>query len=143
VAFGSEAANLVVNDTNAFRDVFVRKNDASNPPGRITFSVSPKQGQRKLNLGSVKVGRSKTRSFTVANSGGRQLVVRIVAPESPFLVTVHRDSDLSFTLEPRKRKKITVTFRPTVAGRVAETLRVQSNDPRQPEAEVQLVGVGR
>jgi Tol biopolymer transport system component len=143
VAFGSEAANLVVNDTNAFRDVFVRRNDASSPPGRITFSISPKQGQRKLNLGSVKVRRSKTRSFTIANSGGRQLVVRIVAPESPFFVTVHRDDDLSFTLEPRRRRKITVAFRPTEAGRVVETLRIQSDDSRQPETEVQLIGVGR
>ena len=101
-------------------------------PGSL-LTWSPKA----INFGKVKMGKAKSKNIKIKNSGKVNLVVRIVAPASPF-----GSSSSELTLAYKHSASIPVNFQPKSAGTTPGTLTIQSSDPSHPNVSIVLSGTG-
>lgn len=91
-----------------------------------------------LDFGSLYIGLVARESVEVRNAGTDLLTVSSVEIAPAAFAT-----DLSgFTLAPGERRSLAVNFAPSMAGEVAGTLTVQSDDPDTPALTVTLRGEG-
>ena len=138
-------------NTTYFYRVFAFNNfgnsDASNiaadttPPSPIpvfpVITVSPDS----INFGSVRATQGATRTLTITNAGGPDLVItNIFDPQAPF--SIINKPALPFAIPSGQSREITVQFAPTAIQRFASSLTIQSNDPTRPLVTVNLEGVG-
>lgn len=87
---------------------------------------------------NVASGTSATRVVTVTNNGNAPLnVTNITSSDSHFTV-----SSTNFTVAASSSQNVTVTFSPTAAGGLNETLTFFSNDPVMPQATLAVSGNG-
>jgi hypothetical protein len=95
-------------------------------------------------FGNVEVGTSSTTIITIASVGGHPLelmTVWVKAESSPdFSVTYC--PVLPRTINPGCSVEVEVTFSPTESGYASAVLKVIANDPYEPEALVDLIGMG-
>jgi len=95
-------------------------------------------------FGNVKMKRSKTASFKVANNGTANLSIlasTITGTDaSMFKITSGSGSK---TIKPGKTLTIKVTFKPTSKGSKSSTLMITSNDPDTPTIDILLSGIGQ
>jgi hypothetical protein len=81
---------------------------------------------RTLDAGAVTVGRSKTLTFDVANTGTVPLTIsRAIEPSGDFAASVPLPEGI--TLDPRTRVHVKVVFRPTSVGSYSGEYRLNSN----------------
>lgn len=101
------------------------------PAGQAQLSRSA------LSFGKVRVRRSKTLVFWVANTGDGPLTVRGTA-KAPFSVR-----GVPATVQPGKLARLRVTFRPGAPRAFSALLRLTTDDPDRPRLSVRLRGAGR
>ena len=94
----------------------------------------------RLNLGQVRLGRTKTAKFRITNTGPGTLAVTVGAPAAPFRIL---DGGGSFILPARQTRIVTVEFAPTSTGSVSSAIAVSSSDARKPATTVIVSGRGR
>ena len=95
------------------------------------------------NFENVKVKKSKSASFKVQNNGKANLtmVTLMIGPDaSMFRLTSGGGNK---TIKPGKFLTLKVTFKPTLTGSKASTLRMVSNDPDEPTIDIPLIGTGQ
>jgi hypothetical protein len=107
---------------------------AGAPEGRLRVSPA------RLRFGRVRVGRAVRRRLTLRNVGPGRLFGQIEASGPPFAVGIPGDG--AFTLPPRKRLSVLVTFTPQNRGRFTDPLTIVSDDPQHPELDVEVTGTG-
>jgi hypothetical protein len=95
---------------------------------------------RRLDVGAVRVGSSRTVVLDVANAGTVPLTItRAIAPLGAFSTPTPLPEGIS--LDAKARVHVRVTFAPTQRGPATGTFRVTSTDGRGPIV-VHLVGRG-
>lgn len=92
-----------------------------------------------LNFNSVVLGRSKKLAVLVKNEGSDPLELQPATLNHPSFAS---DADESILIAPFESRVINVTFAPTEAGVVTDTLTINTNDPLRPQLQVQLAGDG-
>jgi len=95
-------------------------------------------------FGNVKVKRSKTASFKVANSGTANLLIlatSITGADAPMFTITSGGGNR--TIKPGKTLTIKVGFKPTSTGSKTSTLRITSNDSDTPTIDILLSGIGQ
>lgn len=100
-------------------------------PGKIRVEPT------KLAFGTVRVGRSATRKFTVRNTGRTDLTFRVSLPEGTAYTL---DQSGEIELAAGKSRKIAVTFTPTARGKQNANVGVIIGTT---EIKVKLRGQGR
>lgn len=103
-------------------------------PGKISVNA------KKVNFGTVPVGKSKLKKVTIKNTGKGTLSGVVQLDAGPFTLS---GGVGTFSLAPKKSATFTVSFAPATAGVAAGTLRVQSDDPARPLIVVPLSGKGK
>jgi hypothetical protein len=94
-----------------------------------------------VDFGSVQVLESSTRTVTLANEGGSDLVISAISdPSSPFSI-VDRPT-LPLTISPEHSVDLTVKFAPLGVTSFASSFSVSSSDPEHPSLSVSLAGAG-
>jgi len=93
-----------------------------------------------LDFGTVSTGGNKPLDFTVKNVGDAELQVSSITKSSTVYAIT--SPALPFSVPPGGEQKVTVTFTPTAAGTVTDTLSVNSSDLAQPSVTVSLSGTG-
>jgi hypothetical protein len=112
-------------------DVFC---DVNRHTVRLRYGTSAE----RVDFGSLFVGLSRELTLTVRNLGSAPLeVTGIGSDRGEFTV-----GTAGLSIGPRGTGSVAVTFRPGSAGTFTGTLRLASNDPDQPVAELALRGVG-
>ena len=113
-------------------------NEATIPtaPAPGTIRVS----SRQISFGVVPVGSTASQEVTIANVGPGLLTGGLASPGAPFRVV---SGQQNFTLSQRQTMVIRVQFEPLAAGRFRDNLVINTNDLRQREVRVVLLGVGR
>lgn len=100
---------------------------------RLTWSYAPER--EELDFGDLIGVTSRTRSFTIRNSGATDLnVSSITVDDSQFDVTPG-----ATVVSPGSLVTVSVTVTPTVDDAPLATLTIESDDPWRPSATLQLV----
>ena len=95
---------------------------------------------RRIDFGTVPVGRSRSAVLTVSNRGTVPLTItRAIAPLEPFAAPVALPEGIS--LDPGASVHVRVVFAPTAKGAVSGTYLIRSTDGRGPTV-VTLAGRG-
>lgn len=87
-----------------------------------------------IDFGMVFVGVTKVESLLVVSSGSGPLKVASITSGSLEILAVPD----SFTVAPHDTQLVVLSYTPTAAGHLRDTLRIVSNDPDQPLVEVFL-----
>ena len=94
---------------------------------------------RQLNFGSVPIGQAPRMNVTVKNHGQAPLAVRDVSlPLTVFSIM----GETAFEVAPSAARKVTILYRPSVAGAHSTRVTFSCNDPEQPEAAIPVFGTG-
>lgn len=123
--------------------VFVQSDDPNNPSLRLILTGGSQAplaatNSTSLNFGDVVVSDSLTTSIFVANRGLVNLdVTNITTARPQFTVT-----PTVFSLVPGDSQLVSVKFVPTAAAAYNDTLRILSNDPKQPTLKVAMTAGG-
>jgi hypothetical protein len=114
--------------------------------GQVKLTATPPlPGKAKIKpasvkFGKVKVGKTKSQSFTITNKGENPLIGSVDALEAPYSIT---DGGSDFNLEPREKRKVTVSFTPAKRGSVPSSIKVTTNDPDHSSVTIKLTGAGK
>jgi len=137
-----DARHLIAGDYAA--DIVVRSDDPDEPvvvvPAELHVDGESDIGisRHELDFGTVQIGVTASRAVTVTNFGTDTLVVsELRIDEADYSA-----NSAGFSLEPEKSRAVAVTFSPSRAGPVESRMILVSNDPRKPELEIELLGVG-
>lgn len=99
--------------------------------------VTPK----KLNFGTVRLGRTKTKKVTIRNIGKTGMLAGTVGTlAAPFRVV---SGGGPFNLAPRAKLTVVVEYAPTTAGNTTATLNISTTDTTKPLVAVPVTGKGR
>jgi len=117
-----------------FTDVWLRTNQTGLPKVRIPLSVdieSASTSPRTISFGEIKAGESAERKFSVKG-------------EKPFRVTKVEGADGEVTAktseEPKAEQEVTITFKPSKAGKFDRKLIVVTDSTDLKKIEVQAHG---
>ena len=92
-----------------------------------------------LTFGTVTVGESEVRSLRISNVGNASLSISsFTNTASAFTI----DAVLPFSIGASLFGEITVTFTPDASGALLDTLVISSDDPEEPDLEIQMSGSG-
>jgi hypothetical protein len=92
----------------------------------------------RLNFGSVKVGRSKIKSFTITNRGANPLIGTVGNAANPYSVV---EGVGAYELAKNRKRRVKVRFSPTIKGTApAGNIQVATNDHDQAGWKRQEVG---
>jgi hypothetical protein len=111
--------------------------DAGTPPALSLSATSP------VDYGSVAVGESLPRTFTVTNRGGTSTAsLKVALTGTAFTIAAGGDLCTAVALGPKKSCAVTVTYTPAAAGaHDSATLTISSKKPAA-SASLNLTGVG-
>jgi Abnormal spindle-like microcephaly-assoc'd, ASPM-SPD-2-Hydin len=110
------------------------------PTATPTAVGTLKVSTSEVNFGSVKVNKTKTKHFTIQNTGKFPLEVIVGAVTPPYTIS---SGGGSYTLAKGKKKTVTVKFKPTEAGAdQMETITIDSDDPLHSSVPVTVTGTG-
>jgi len=133
-------------------NLLIQSNDPETATGRVNLAgtgvgreafpdieVDP----TRVSFGRVAVGREVTRSIVIRNEGdsGSLLVGRIrlqSTSNNSFSILTPR----SFSIRNGESRTVTIQFRPSSGANFANSLVIESNDPRTPNGTVRLSGTG-
>ena len=106
-------------------------------PGGIPGKL---KAPKKINFGTVKIGKPKSVQVKLLNSGKGVLTGSVAAPTGPF-TTVSGGG--AFTLASKKSVTVVLQFAPQTAGTVSGALQVTSDDPTQPMVSIPITAKAR
>ncbi len=89
-----------------------------------------------LDFSNVPVGQLATKELTVENTGGAVLNVSSIGSDNEFF----KVTPTTFTVDAGRKRKVTVSFKPTTRGRQTGKLSIKSDD--LPDRTVGVQGVG-
>ena len=117
---GSYSSTLEVDSNGG--DVVIDITGNATSPGVLAIAPT------SLDYGSVPVGSTSTKSFTVSNTGNTNLTITKSKPPStgPFVASSLLPEGT--TLAPGESQTETVVFAPTVPGTVTDTWMINAND---------------
>jgi subtilisin family serine protease len=101
---------------------------------KLTYSGSAD----RLDFGELFLGRDRTRTIVVANTGTDDLHVDAITSSLPD----YTPSVSSFNLSPGSSRSLGITFRPLAVGSPGATLSISSDDQDTPIRTVLLTGTG-
>lgn len=114
--------------------------DTTAPSPVPTFPVI-NVSQESVAFGSVRVTQTATRTITITNSGGSDLIIsNITNPQAPF--SIIDKPAVPFTIQPGQSRELTVQFAPGSIQRFVGSFVIQSNDPSRPNLTINLEGIG-
>ncbi|NQT34250.1 choice-of-anchor D domain-containing protein, partial [bacterium] len=93
-----------------------------------------------IDFGEVPLGQREIRTLEIGNEGNADLTISDITVEGQTFISAIEDE---IVIEPNDTYNLIVEFAPEAAQDYAGTLTVHSNDPRTPQAEVDLSGIGR
>jgi hypothetical protein len=145
------------NDTTAFADTFffyrvfafngfgnsdpsnvaVAKTPANPVPVNPVIMVAP----TSIDFGSVRATQSDTKTVTVKNVGGADLIVSAISNPAGAFSIVNKPT-LPLTIQPTQSVDLSVRFAPLAPGPASSSFSIQSNDPATPLVTVNLAGNG-
>jgi len=105
--------------------------------GGPTIEVTPSE----LHFGPLALGTHRTKSLVVTNTGYEDLIISNIDGDHA-MTGAFRASPPSITLAVGTTTVVRVTFEPTVAGPVASTVSIESNDALSPTFLVPVDGAG-
>jgi DNA-binding beta-propeller fold protein YncE len=105
---------------------------------RIRLRYRNSEPEAGLDLGALQPGEARSISIVLGNSGSLPLHVGSIAATSPVFAA----SESSLSLAPGETRTLEVRGAPAVPGPVEGLLRVTSDDPDRPVAEVRLRATG-
>ena len=117
---------------------FIRVNN-SNEDER-SYARSMVASVTNLPFGKREIGSSRTRTFTITNSGYSQLTISSM---SPFKGEAFSIDVSSCTLNPNETREFHVTFSPTSAGEYEDRIIIRSNAEDNPRWLIKLSGIGK
>jgi len=89
-----------------------------------------------LNFGETAVSQQTSRSFTIQNNGTHTLdITNIIIPDNQFIANLQAP----INIDAGQSSSITITFTPTWKGQFDFPVSVQSDDPDEPELEVNIL----
>jgi hypothetical protein len=135
-------------NTTYFYRVVSFNNFGNSDPSNVAADTTPAPtfpiigvSQAAINFGSVRVTQTATRTITITNSGGTDLVIsNITDPANPFSI-VNKPAT-PFTIQPGQSSDLTVRFAPGSIQRFFGSLTIVSNDPANPNLTITLDGTG-
>lgn len=147
---GSSSLTVTYTPSGAVTDsgcLTVASNDTAKPTVQLGLSGTGQAAAAprivvspiSLDFGTVTVGGTLSRIFTIGNAGDAQLTGALVLPTSSSAFTL---SPTAFSLAPGAKQDVTVTFRPTTATMITGAVAVTSNDATSPTISVALSGTG-
>ncbi|HVA78665.1 MAG TPA: hypothetical protein VNF27_12250 [Candidatus Binataceae bacterium] len=104
-------------------------------PGKLALS------KHKFNFDRVKIGKVAVQNAKVRNIAPGTLIVTIQSGLAPPFSSPQ--SGQTLTLGYRQSATIAIQFAPVATGEQSETLRLTSNDPRNPSVAIAVRGNGR
>ena len=96
-----------------------------------------------VDFGNVLVGQTQTSQVAVTNSGTADLMLTGLTVDGDAALTLGAAPGLPALLTPKATVTIEVRYRPSTAGLVTGTLRVDSNASNTPQVTIPLSGTGR
>jgi len=93
-----------------------------------------------MDFGTIEIGNSVSKSFTITNSGTGTLTISSINPSSGAVYSVDKNS---MTIGHGETKTVTVTFTPTSGNNCNNTLVIKSNAQDNPVWNIQLSGTGK
>jgi hypothetical protein len=90
------------------------------------------------NFGSIPLGGTSERSFTVENTGNQSLSITAITFDNAYFENL---GSSSFSLSPGQSQTVSVRFSAVVKGTYNNTMSIQSNDPDQPETTIGLEAI--
>lgn len=138
-------------ETTYFYRVLAFNNFGNSDPSNIAADTTPPSpvptfpvisvSQASINFGSVRSTQTATRTITITNAGGTDLVISNIFNPSPPFSIVNKPAT-PFTMQPGQSRELTVQFAPTSIQRFVGSLIIQSNDPATPNLAIGLEGIG-
>nr|NQU90773.1 PKD domain-containing protein [Bacteroidota bacterium] len=126
-------------------EINVTSNDPMNPlitiPVSLTvYSTTPAivVNPVSIDFGQVIPGNTIQSSYTVTNAGNETLEIFNTVSNN----TVFSANPVYFSIDPSEQQIVNVSFFPSNVGVVSGALTIYSNDPTQPQVQVQLTGEG-
>ncbi|MDI6793653.1 MAG: DUF1573 domain-containing protein [bacterium] len=127
------------------KTVTVYSNDPENAQARLTItgSVAPRGAGLQIlppswDAGVLSPESVKIKHFTLKNSGGSELVINKI--DGGVNCTAVVDT-LPLTIPPGETDKLEVTCQPKLAkGIINEKITIESNDPKNPRADISIMG---
>jgi len=114
--------------------------DAPKQSNNSEITVSSNQ----INFGSLVANQTADNSFTIQNTGTRNLVIgQISTSGAPFEIVAGSDHCSNRTLLPNQSGTIIVRFTPTANAVYTGSFVIPSNDPDESSLTVNLSGVGQ
>ena len=126
--------------------VAVSSTDPNAPLLRVpvsgTGAAGVYQSAKKLNFGSLKAGKTRSKTLVIKNTGLGVLHGSVSSSGlagKPFSI-VSGSGD--FTISPDKTLKVVAQFAPIVSGPDSAELAITTDDPKHLSASVELIGIG-
>ena len=94
-----------------------------------------------VNFGNVEIGQKIEREITVINNGDLDLVLDSLSTKGNSF-SIKNFDDLPSTIQPKKRKSISVIFSPKTRGTFSSTFSACTNDPNNNKIQIPLYGRG-
>ncbi len=99
-------------------------------------------GESKTSFGTVKTGKSKTKSFTIENTGGKKLEKLSVSVDGRNKGDFTVSQPAVKSLAADKKTTFTVTFKPKSKGTKKAEIHIKSNDKVTGTFDVKVAGEG-
>ncbi|HPT72747.1 MAG TPA: choice-of-anchor D domain-containing protein [Candidatus Cloacimonadota bacterium] len=115
----------------------------SRPNIRLMMNTDPVFviNQSSLDFGSVALGQTSTRQFTLSNTGIQTLTGNITTPAG-YIVAPAAKNTLSYSIPSGSNVTYTVTFSPTEVQTYSGNIMITSNDPAHSSTNVAVTGSG-
>ena len=129
---GNYICNLILttNDPNAGSTIIPVNLIISSSYPQISLS------ETSLDFGMVAVGESLTDTLIVSNLGNEILYISDIQISLPEFTV----SSTSISIDPDESTELYITFTPTLVTSSLASMTIYSNDPLNPEVEVELIG---
>ena len=99
-------------------------------------------GAGQVSFGSMNVGGTTSKTFTIRNTGNQPLTGLLANINGANPGDFSSGSFGATTINPNQSTTVTVNFNPSVAGNRTATLRISNNDPDENPFEIALTGTG-
>jgi hypothetical protein len=143
--------NTVSPDTLYFYRVLSFNNFGNSEPSNIAFAQTPPNpipvnpvivvDPTSIDFGSIRVTQSDTRTITITNGGGANLIVSSISDPGGQFTIVNKPA-LPLTIPTTQSVALTVRFAPTFTGLANASFTISSNDSLRPGVTVNLSGTG-
>jgi len=125
----------------------IETNDKNNPRFEISLSgigtEKPEPDifvEKSVNFGIVEIGKSVEKTIEIQNRGKAELVVENIVVSENGNFELNGNCSI---IKPEEKCQLKVVFHPTKEGEIIGSLKVISNDPDEPEIDVNLTGNGK